>query len=90
MKKVLHCHAATPLQLDTFPSLVWYKIDHTVARKVVHAFSKYFKDFQSLLELRLHQTSHLKEENGLHVRFEDVSWSNTRDSWTKVKMVWSA
>ena len=32
----------------------------------------------------------LKEESGLHVRFEDTSWSNRHDSCTKVKIVSSA
>ena len=48
------------------------------------------KVFKCVLKLRLHQTSHLKEESGLHVRFEDTSWSNRHSSCTKVKIVSSA
>ena len=63
----LSCSKAVVININTFASLVWYKIVHTVGRKVVHASWKYFKDFQGLLEVCLHQTGDLKEENGLHV-----------------------
>ena len=45
------------------------------------------KVFKCVLKLGLHQTSDLKEESGLHVRFEDTSWSNRHDSCTRVKIV---
>ena len=45
------------------------------------------KVFKCVLKLGLHQTSDLKEESGLRVRFEDTSWSNRHDSCTRVKIV---
>ena len=48
------------------------------------------KVFKCVLEVPFHQTSHLKEESGLHVRFEDTSWSNRHDSCTKVTIASSA
>ena len=48
-----------------------------------------FQRFSRCPRTPSHQTSHLKEDTGLHVRFEDVSWSNTHDSCPKVKVLWS-
>ena len=50
------------------------------------------KVFKCVLKLGLHQTSDLKEESGLRVRFEDTSWSNRHDScvqeWKSFHVSW--